>query len=490
MKLLICAAFTISTTVLFATEPYDPALSEFIIEHTVPNGSTLGTTAAGVPELTLDLRAGSWRQAAFSTWVNVNNPNSMTANTNFLTESNGSAPSWHWYWTGLHGTNYTKQMSLGGNGSLTLFSSGNRSIELSPSAGTIGKIEFKDGVATQTVLTQEVANGLYLGQSGGNVAVTGIFTVGGNPVLSQASTVPATSLALAGGNTTRNYSVALGSGASVTSNIFGAGVAIGRNAIASNFHGGTAIGYSVNATGTYSLALGYSSTATGHGGIAIGSGADTTLNAGAPAGGNPIAIGSYPKARGNSAIAFGTQAWADGYLSISMGRLTVANGVSQTVIGRFNNPVPAVYEPTEANFSDSSLTFILGNGYSVPNLPSTKKNVMTVRRDDGVAIGTGVSSGSAAQVVVGSYNDPTNAADAAFVVGTGYQVENGNPLALANYSATATTVPKNALVVRRDGSVEATGGVISSSSTAVSRFDGPVRIAPQGDISMGGFEED
>jgi len=479
--------FTVSCTSLQAGTIATDWLS---IEHANEVG-VLGSTQAGSPELSLELRSGNINAGSLNVGYNVLDPVSLNSIGTFLVESAGSGTEWRWQTSRIGGEAARNQMQLSMDGKLSVFGSEGRRVIIDPNAANV-QIFDQSGLS-YSVLMQDTT---------GNVSVSGNLTVAGNKVITQSSTVPAASLALLGASTTTSQAVAIGVGANATG--FLPTLALGSMSYANNT-GSIAIGRNSSADGGYTIAIGGFASSKGTASVAIGSNSRANGPAIVPTGGvhNGVAIGAAAGAEGLSSVAFGNGGpRARGFYSISIGRSTEANGANQTVIGRCNEVFPAVPEMDTTAFNDASVTFVLGNGYQTLGGPTVKQNAMTVRRDNGAAIGTGVSSGGAAQFVVGAYNAAPAAATpetgAAFVVGSGYQKDaNGNRLPLAQYAATNQTVRQNALVVRWNGDVEASGALNATGVTtgpagvsvpgAFKAGNGVVLVAQQGDIDMGEF---
>jgi|GEM_PF-3574543 len=462
------------------------------IEHNTNNIGALGSSQAGSPELSLDLKSGNINAGSLNLGYNVLDPVSLNSIGTFLIESAGTGSEWRWQTSGIGGTNLKNQMALSMDGKLSVFGSEGRSVVIDSNTASV-QIFGQNGL-THSLLAQDQA---------GNVAVSGSLTVAGKNVLTQPVNVSTNTLLLAGGATTAaGYTVAIGPGAATSG--FMPTLALGQNSRAYNT-GAIALGMTANANGGSCIAVGASAASAGTASVALGSMSRANGPAIVPVGGvnNGVAIGVGAGAEGLSAVAFGNGGpRARGFYSISIGRSTEANGANQTVIGRCNEVFPAVPEMDTTAFNDASVTFVLGNGYQTLGGPTVKQNAMTVRRDNGAAIGTGVSSGGAAQFVVGAYNAAPAAATpetgAAFVVGSGYQKDaNGNRLPLAQYAATNQTVRQNALVVRWNGDVEASGALNATGVTtgpagvsvpgAFKAGNGVVLVAQQGDIDMGEF---
>lgn len=288
----------------------------------------------------------------------------------------------------------------------------------------------------------------------------GTFAVGENAV-----TEGGNALAIGDYSYADRYGIAFGVGSSSQMN----GIAIGFESHISGsaaYASGLAFGHSASAS-SHGIAVGSSSEASGDYSIAIGVQPSAS-------GLQSIAIGYLPAASGEYSIAIGRGSSALGWRSMTLGQAVIANGANETVIGRLNAPLSYTPEGNTEYFTDSSITFTIGNGYQLSDSPDfVVQNAMTIRRDNGAAIGTEVASGAGAQVVVGRFNDPALDTDALFVVGTG----------------TAANAKKNAFVVKATGEAEAKGNIRSVSATGYNKFKAPILVPASGDISMGEFEE-
>lgn len=489
MKFFIFHTLILSTVTIQA-ETVDSGW--LTIDRNIQSGIALGTTEAQAPELSLDLRSGNISAGSMNFGYNVSDAITLNSIGTFMIESAGaSAAEWRWQVAEIGGSNLKNQMNLGKDGKLTVFGDEGRSVVIDPNAASVQV--FAQGGLTHSLITQDAA---------GNVSIGGNLRVSGNNVITQPASVSTASLALLGATTTSTQTVAIGLGANAAG-LFPT-LALGNASYANNI-GSIAIGRNTIADGGYTIAIGGFASSKGSASVAIGSSSKANGPAVIPAGSvhNGVAIGVGAGAEGVSSVAFGNgMPKARGFQSISIGRATEANGANQTVLGRCNEVFPAIPEADTTTFNDASVTFVLGNGYHTLNGPTVRQNAMTVRRDNGAAIGTGVSSGGAAQVVVGAYNATPTAATpetgAAFVVGSGYQKDAaGNRLPLTQYAANNQTIRQNALVVRWNGDVEATGALtatgVSTGEAGVSvpgafkAGNGVVLVAEQGDISMGEF---
>ena len=310
-------------------------------------------------------------------------------------------------------------------------------IKLDPGTGAAGTAKITIG--THTVLTDDVAAGLYLTQTAATSAyltqlaadsryphnINGNFSEGIHAIATGGSSIAMgdyswasglSSTAIGGGSYAEgDYSTALGGsyaqGYAATSS--GGGAATGDYATALGM--GTASGIGATASGG-SEAHGYCSVAMGLG----TAWADYST-----------ALGYSSYAGGLYSMATGVGSRATGKSSTAMGTNTAAQGQSQAVIGQFNIPQ-----------------------YSTPQVGNPSAWVLT---DELFTIGNGIDNST-----------PSNA----FVV-----LKNGD------------TAVSGKLTVVKDAAV--TGNFTAQGTAHVvgtAQFDGRVYlIAPQGDLSMGDF---
>ncbi len=125
-----------------------------------------------------------------------------------------------------------------------------------------------------------------------------------------------------------------------------------------------ATGASTNATGDLSTAMGYFTNASGD---------------------NSTSMGYFTNSTGDKSVAMGGFTYATGDYSSAMGENTQANGYAGLAIGRYNDPIVL----TQTNVIQTTTPlFIIGNGTSA----LARSNVMVVRNDGNVGIGTSVPS--------------------------------------------------------------------------------------------------
>ena len=148
------------------------------------------------------------------------------------------------------------------------------------------------------------------------------------------------------------YSIAIGTGARVNTNISTTSdttiypnyaIAIGYNSNAAGNYS-TALGSWANVAGCYSIALGCSANASGDYSTDLGTWANASgnysiaLGRSANASGDySIVLGSWAVASGNQSIALGTSVDASGGYSTALGAVAIASGNYSTALGRLAN---------------------------------------------------------------------------------------------------------------------------------------------------------
>jgi hypothetical protein len=219
--------------------------------------------------------------------------------------------------------------------------------------------------------------------------------------------------------------LSLGDGPWDADNIGSYSAAFGYNTTASGGYA-TAFGYNTQAWGEASFVAGYGSTAGTSCGIALG----LYAYAGGP---NSVALGSATNATGLNATAMGDSTTASGWWAVASGRVTTASGLYSTASG--------------------SYTTASGSYATVAGLNTT--------------------ASAYASFVVGAFNaglSSTGATPSATTwVATDPLFEVGNGSSGSGYGNPAASGPSDALVVYKNGSAT---------------FQGPVTVAPGGDIPM------
>jgi hypothetical protein len=199
-----------------------------------------------------------------------------------------------------------------------------------------------------------------------------------------------------------------------------------------------------------------------------------------------VAVGNTVTATGTHSIAMGWLSDATGNGSVALGEGNIANGYQSVAIGG----------ATEA---DGELSVALGGGYATGDgavatgisqaagLLSTSMGYLTYAGGDySTSLGLFTDAEGYAQVVMGRYNvtqgstTSWNSTDDLFIIGNG----------------TSYSTRSNAFVVKKNGDTSVNGKLAATGDTTLSgkltvsnkaRFDQAVRVAPQGDISMGEF---
>jgi hypothetical protein len=398
-----------------------------------------------------------------------------------------------WYWMTMVPGNggYQSRMILQATGTLELFTQSNQftpAISINPGNSGAAGITINGS----QVLTQSSAGSQFVTRSNASSAFVGLLPMQTTAIASPNATIANAAL----------YSIALGDSASVSPGsgitLADGGIAIGKsaasqsrtsiafgqNALASspNSFGSVAIGSASQSTGRssaalgatskaygdYSYAIGYQAKSYGSGSISIGkhavAGMTTRLASDAT---NAIAIGIGSQVQASGSVALGQNTWipetataatvvgnagrAYGNFSTAIGTGAESWGYRQIVLGQYS-----VFQGDPYGNSNlpSDHILIVANG----NSETDRSNALTIRKDAGTAIGTGVTSNAAAQLVAGRYNDTTT---------------------------DATTTPQS---VRTNGVFIVGSGTASAPKNAMRILDdGTILINPSGDISMGEF---
>jgi hypothetical protein len=325
-------------------------------------------------------------------------------------------------------TNY----GSGGSVKATLGATGNLTVN-----GTDNRLPNQTLADDTSILTRSLADVRYLTPSAANT----------NYIRKDV-----TSLAVGPSATaTGTNSFSFGAGASASGPV---SVAMGSGASVSSTGGGSiALGTSASASSTFSAAIGYSAIANGQGAHAFGYMASATNNAAMALGVGSVAGAAGSTAIGPGAIAVGGSATALGYSAYSSGTYAVALGDTTATGGA---------------------AISMGVGSLASGSASTAMGVFSVASGyNSTAMGDNTKAQGYAQTVIGRYNvaqGSTNTwvdTDELFTIGNG----------------TSDTSRTNAFVVKKNGEVTAIGKITAPAAN----FSGPVRVAPQGDISMGEF---
>jgi hypothetical protein len=187
-----------------------------------------------------------------------------------------------------------------------------------------------------------------------------------------------------------------------------------------------------------------------------------------------VALGAHSSATASGATALGGSS-ASGIYSFSAGVGTRAQGWFSTALGR-NTSATGTYA-----LASGSNTIAAGNGsvafgggtMAAGNTATVFGNASTASGDYSTAFGLYTTAQSYASFALGQYNIPQGdplawqPTDDLFIIGNG----------------SSPTLRSNAFVVKKNGDTTVNGKLTATSA----QFDGPVRIAPQGDLSMGPF---
>lgn len=260
---------------------------------------------------------------------------------------------------------------------------------------------------------------------------------------------------------------------------------------------GLAVGTSNNASGANSLLVGdYNTASAGGGSVALGShnttsgastfaaGANNQINA---AGGTSAALGdgnvvmapySFVAGRWNEAsagaagaVVLGDSSKVSSVSGFSAGTQNLVTGSAGVALGHNNKAAGwGSVVGGVANEAAGLGAVALGRESKAPGAMA-------------VALGWNVQASAMSQVAVGRFNLLGGDADQWVATDQLFSVGNGSDAA---HRSNAFTVKKNG-DASVSGALSVVGGINAS---GVTRFDGPVRIAPQGDIPMGEFVAD
>ena len=214
----------------------------------------------------------------------------------------------------LHDVKYYDPLTLA-NGSMLKWNSTSKYWETmaaitNGSSGTSGSVGATGATGPSgSSGTSGVSGG---GSGGGLVAGSGVYSI-----ITDSSLTDPLNISTA----TQDYSIAIGSGATITGTL-GNGVAIGHNAKLFEA-GGVAIGSSINQTTTFnyrSIGIGTNVRASAVDTIAIGVNCET----GGESGGDRIAIGSQAVSRSDGAVALGAYSFTAASNAVALGANTNA----------------------------------------------------------------------------------------------------------------------------------------------------------------------
>jgi hypothetical protein len=370
--------------------------------------------------------------------------------------------SWLWLYTASGGA-VQPQMWLDDSNTLTLYDRAgtpNVAIQLNPSGtslftqslcvnGTDNRMPNQTLADPSSLLTASLADGRYLSLG----AAAAYLTQGAADNRYVANSASGIHVQVLSSTSASGYYIyTAGTVAAPGGSATAAGATAGVNATASGYWS-TASGYGSRTGAARALASGYHAVALAPDSTASGS-QSTAEDWGA------VASGTESHAIGYSSVASGTYSRATGAQCIAVGDSSYASGNESAALG--NRSIAAGYGSV-ANGYDST-----ANGdYSVASGSDSLANGKF-----SIAGGWGTTAAGYAQFVVGSFNAPQG--DPENWVGTDdlFQVGNGG------YQR-----PSNAFTVKKNGDAVLSGTLTTTGLVA----NGPVRIMPQGDLSMGAY---
>jgi len=259
------------------------------------------------------------------------------------------------------------------------------------------------------------------------------------------------------------YSFAVGNYAYATGDhSFAAGThsqAIGEGAFAGGYstiagrYAMAAGGYT-EASGEYAFSVGLGSKANGY--TAMASGYNTKATGGAS-----MALGYQTEANGQASLSAGYGSKANKGGSVAIGYGLIANTFSETVVGMYNNPIPAFW-PNGSNPVEAA--FEIGNGTS----DTDRSNAVVVLKNGQTTLSNKAWNASNPTLVT---SDPNFASGNALVV-EGHSNLKGNARIEGNSTLNGITT--------LNGLTTVNGNTVLNGTVLISQ--------PQGDISMGIYE--
>ncbi|MDR3402239.1 MAG: hypothetical protein P4L99_07045 [Chthoniobacter sp.] len=231
-------------------------------------------------------------------------------------------------------------------------------------------------------------------------------------------------------------------------------------------------GQSSNANGGYSLAYGYTSSANTGNSVALGN--SSTAGLASSYSDSAIALGYANTAdAGYGVTAIGMNTYASGSGSVALG-----NGTSATGGGSF---AAGAYSTANSEFAVAIGLSTVSDSWASVALGGQAES----HAHYAISAGHGTIAQGESQAIFGEFN---------IAQGSDWYDPNDNLFVLGN--GTDANHRSNAFVVKKTGDTEIFGKVTADTDVAVTgqltvtaggRFNGPVRIAPQGDIDMGAF---
>ena len=200
------------------------------------------------------------------------------------------------------------------------------------------------------------------------------------------------------------------------------------------------LSWNTDSIGTYSFATGVNAVASGNASIALG------INV-AATGYNAIVLGNLSRAAGNESFATGYSNRAAGNQSTAMGIYNLASGPGSMAMG-YNTVAGGNVATSMGYFTEArgDLSFVVGEDARATSYAAISMGRSTLASGSiSTALGYFSKSKHFSGLVIGTYNDSTNAADPANINNSNrlFQIGNG----------TADNARRNALTVLQNGNV-------------------------------------
>lgn len=308
---------------------------------------------------------------------------------------------------------------------------------------------------------QNIALGVYAGYN----FITGAsdnISIGANANSDVLITPNATIGAIAIGasaNSNDNYSIALGyfSTSSLRSIALGAlSTTLSTDAVA--------IGYNSTASGASSVSIGHDSTASFTRAVAIGNGSIASSN-------SSVAIGHTSSASAINSVALGDTATANNSYTISIGPSSTASGNSSIVMGH-NSSATATNSICIGDTADATAigAIVLGRLASASGINSTAigLSASTVAFTTSTALGSGATSTSNNQIMIGTVTETVQMPNALNVIGNAtltLPIFISQPL--MNYTVfSSATAKKQGHTTTSTTSISATTGILTNKNYA------------------------
>jgi hypothetical protein len=349
----------------------------------------------------------------------------------------------------------------------------------------IGLNSIALGISTKASGDYSTAMGNVTTASGNNSIAMGITTI--------AQGIYSTAM---GSNTTASSEASTAMGQNTVASGINS-TAMGKNTIASN-EASTAMGAFTQANGLNSTAMGAftiasndASTAMGQSTIASGGGSTAMGQNTTASAATSTAMGFFTKAQGLYSTAMGGNTIASNDASTAMGEATTASGINSTAMGQntmasaLNSTAMGQNTIAAGNYSTAMGFYTTAQGYY-----STSLGYQTTASAEGsTSMGNGTKSKSYGGLVIGHFNDSTNAANPTAINALNriFQIGNGTSDVARSNAITVlqngkvgigTTTPYTLLHMVRNGNAGATYNaasemIVENNSNAYIEFSTP-----------------